>query len=169
MGFLWGPFWSIWVPFGPFLVGAPWGSKGGFGCNLAAAWIFLSPWAPFGIFGLPWCHLGHLYNMLLIYDSVTHYASSNRMICCTYPCVHYSIKLTAIIAWCALVGGLTPCSALLGGLTPCIAACSPLDEETDKSKFLWRPLMNIPVCVYIYAHCIYIYIYMYIYMFVWHC
>ena len=88
------------------------------------AWIFLSPWAPFGIFGLPWCHLGHLYNMLLIYDSVTHYASSNRMICCTYPCVHYSLKLAAIIACCALLGGLTPCSALLGVLTPCIAAAS---------------------------------------------
>jgi len=67
--------------------------------------------------------------MLLIYDSVTHYASSNRMICCTYPCVHYSFKLAAIIACCALLGGLAPCSALLGGLTPCIAACSPLDLD----------------------------------------
>jgi hypothetical protein len=53
--------------------------------------------------------------MLLIYDSVTHYASSNRMICCTYPCVHYSFKLAAIIACCALLGGLTPCLQRIAG------------------------------------------------------
>ena len=100
MGFHWGPFWPIGFPLDPSLLGLHGARKDVLGALWPLLESFLVSSSQIGVFGLPWCHLGHLYNLLLIYDSVTHYASSNRMICCTYPCicstypyVHDSLKL----------------------------------------------------------------------------
>ena len=76
----------------------------------------------FLVHGLPLVSLGCLgdildifNNMLLIYESITHYTSSYRMICYTYPCVHYTASSLDALHRC-----------LQGGVTPCKDACSPL-------------------------------------------